>query len=562
MEPIKKKKAVPARPHGNLNAFGTMLKPVQSMLQHPKTTIVEVATNDEEEKQPASAQAADISGKVMKTKDDCQLIVDDTSLCARGMPYPFEKKTALESEACSENLQYTYSQYRKRGVVFAAFFKKTATLKSALLSLPKSRSNNEKIAIIYSHPRVNGHRTHEAFPCKRLDKSISPLVSHPGVFLYVYDEQNSTSVAYTFVCADHCFIADTYTKRSVTLVFRKQLQEQIMKCDINNGLLLFRLSAGEANLRMEFFRSDRNICAPDHIHLKYLDVAMNVECILQMPVLSDEYSQWLHIELEVGFIEKIIHDSVYGNGRAASGTAKCKGKDDNDDLLSAADADQVVVFRVYFRHVDQRGILVIQKCSLQPGIAETEITFSDLLPKRKDGIMIDMDPGKRAFFVMDSGNIGVGASPMLDDEAMFQEDDYVPSVPPPTTKTNRLAGYTQIAFCATNRRALIKAMCNGGPPVQNKGDMSILPSTRRPILMIPHRYDKSIDTQSSICGNGMLALVQTVGYEEAPKAFEVVKAVAELQLDESSYSSIPEPDEMADLATCVISFDCTDKSFV
>ena len=80
--------------------------------------------------------------------------------------------------------------------------------------------------------------------------------------------------------------------------------------------------------------------------------------------------------------------------------------------------------------------------------------------------------------------------------------------------------------------------------------------------MIPHRYDKSIDTQSSICGNGMLALVQTVGYEEAPKAFEVVKAVAELQLDESSYSSIPEPDEMADLATCVISFDCTDKSFV
>ena len=70
MEPIKKKKAVPARPHGNLNAFGTMLKPVQSMLQHPKTTIVEVATNDEEEKQPASAQAADISGKVMKTKDD------------------------------------------------------------------------------------------------------------------------------------------------------------------------------------------------------------------------------------------------------------------------------------------------------------------------------------------------------------------------------------------------------------------------------------------------------------------------------------------------------------
>ena len=561
MEPAKNKKVSPAKPHGNLNSFGAMLKPVKSLLQE-KNTPIEIVEGCEEEKDPVSAQGGDSSGKVMKTRDDCQLIVDETSLCARGLPYPFEKKTALESEQCSENLQQTYAQYRKRGVMFAAFFKKTATLKSALMSLPRSRSNNEKIAIIYSHPRVSGHRTHEAFPCKRMDQSISPLVSHPGVFFYVYDEQNSTSVAYTFVCADHCFIADTFTKRCVTLVFRKQLQEQIMKCDINNGLLLFRLSTGEANLRMEFFRSDRNICAPDHIHLKYLDVGMNVECILQMPVLSDEYSQWLYIELEMGFIEKILHDSSYGNGRGASGSIKGKGKDESDDLLAAADADQIVVFRVYFRPVDQRGTLVIQKCSLQPGIAETEISFSDLLPKRKDGIMIDMDPGKRAFFVMDSGNIGVGASPMLlDDDALFQDDGYVPSAPPPTPKTNRLAGYTQIAFCATNRRALVKAMCNGGPPPHTKGDNNILPSTRRPILMIPHRYGKSIDTQSSICGNGMLALVQTVGYEEAPKAFEVMKAVAELQLDESSYSSIPGPDEMVDLATCVISFDCTDRSF-
>ena len=76
MEPAKNKKVSPAKPHGNLNSFGAMLKPVKSLLQE-KNTPIEIVEGCEEEKDPVSAQGGDSSGKVMKTRDDCQLIAPE-----------------------------------------------------------------------------------------------------------------------------------------------------------------------------------------------------------------------------------------------------------------------------------------------------------------------------------------------------------------------------------------------------------------------------------------------------------------------------------------------------
>ena len=60
----------------------------------------------------------------------------------------------------------------------------------------------------------------------------------------------------------------------------------------------------------------------------------------------------------------------------------------------------------------------------------------------------------------------------------------------------------------------------------------------------------------------MLVLVQTVGLDEAPKAFEVIKAMAEMELDDETYTMIPTPTDIPGLASYISYDGATDKSFL
>ncbi len=191
----------------------------------------------------------------------------------------------------------------------------------------------------------------------------------------------------------------------------------------------------------------------------------------------------------------------------------------------------------------------------KPELVKVKLFLTDLIPKQKEGLMMNMDPGKRAFFVMDSSGLGSGSTQLLGDEALFLDSSE------PTKKAPfrpRLDGYVQMGFCATNRALFCKAMGNGFP---RRKDMSPL-TEKRPILMIPHRYEQNSEAPNFICGNGMLVLVQTVGLDEAPKAFEVIKAMAEMELDDETYTMIPTPTDIPGLASYISYDGATDKSFL
>ena len=494
--------------------------------------------------QSQKAVADEGATRPMRSIESLELAVDESSRCALGKPYPYNDPCALETLSSEGDvLKKTYTMYRKRGVMALAFFKKLTALKQAVASLPKSTSKDDKLVIMFTNPKVPGFRSHEVLPAKRLDPTVSPLSDLPGIFIGSFDVKTKVEMSYAFVCSNQCFIAEHFMERLTLYVYRTKFQELLMKADSGSSLILFRQSKGAMCINLEFCCTGGAKRASSYASIPLLEAEFDIEHCIQIPVINDEYCQWIYIETSSGFMEKIAGSGPkpsMSSSQARSNKGKTNGAEEDEHALSLADC--IVAFRLYENIKLSKWVLVVQTTHTIPGAYETVAVFADLVPRTGNDKMMQMEVGKRIFF---SHVENETSYPAHDDKAA----------------TGRmLDGYVETLVCVTQKTLLTKVFSSS----LNQGSASAIQG-RRPVLMLPFAYDKSLFKENGGLvmnqGGSFMAVVQSWGVEEAPKSFEITKAILTREVDSDMYASFPSPLEIMDYSGLIDEDDSTDSAF-
>jgi hypothetical protein len=261
-----------------------------------------------------------------------------------------------------------------------------------------------------------------------------------------------------------------------------------------------------------------------------LDTPVSLEHCLQVPVVNDEYGQWMYIEMMPGFIEKTLGTQSYGASERKSKRSKVEEK----GFVNMSDC--VTAFRVFENAASSSWLLVVQTTHLTPG-SHGDVTFIASLdakePENQNG-MVKMEVGSRL---------------------------YLRQVSRSSTNMNHfdqgtgcfLKNYKEVAACVT-KTELISRLFSGGASTSS---VSAIESSK-PILLLPYNYQK-VDEEDRM--GSFMAVVQSWGVQDMPKSFEIIKAIATIPLDEKLHDTLPCPFQLSSYSTLIDDDDATDSLF-
>jgi hypothetical protein len=485
------------------------------------------------------------SERSMKTIDSLVLLSDEGSIRSKNSPYPSMLPTSVESRMdLSDKQKEMFKRYRKHSVTTLAIFNSTAALKQAVSSFPKAESTEEKSMLMFTDPDVPGFKSFEVLPMHHLDKTFSPLRDLPGIILTATNPSSAKKVSVAHITADQVFIADTFIQRDVSCMCLDHLIEVVERIADDKSLVIFKLAGEDDRLHFQTYSTTGKDRSPENVVLPLLDCADIDEAGCQLPIISDEYSQWIYIDLEPGFLQAFLAPSKHRRFQR-----KGSQKESPEESQGAVDANRSVMFKVYANATGTEAMLVVQTAEPRPTTTKQETVFKKLSPARGNLLTSKTEVGQRIFLSMGGSAKKEGS---VDDMMSLLDDE---------TEEDPAACGDILNGCNKLISATVMPIEKARAIVCSSSSKSV--QIRRPILMLPFVYDESIHaTNGAMSDNGGLAVyIETLGREEAPRSYQITRAATCLDNTEEVLEQFPPLEKVVDVTGSFNPADVTDGRF-
>jgi hypothetical protein len=472
---------------------------------------------------------------------------DKGSLRSEGHPYPEHKLTSMEnSDSLPQSLRDVFARYRKQHVVVAAFFGNPSCLRSALSAVPVGEGTQSAL-VSFSHPDVKGFATQEAVPALIQDKLVTPLRDLPNINIVINSGAGLQAATFIQAPADHVFIADHFIRRETCSVSLEQLQDVLERAPVDRALLIYRV-VGDKYLRLQMCAVSGEDRSPTDVTIPTRDLDEADRAMEQYPILADTFSEWAYLQLNPGFLESALATTR----RRGAGSKQSQKKGNMDDVdENVGDANRLVLFRIFAQN-NESALLVVQIAEPPPSVTPEVMIIRKMVPLRGTSIWSNLECGMRLAMTMvggfghSSGGVDMSLEGLLAGDGDDGDDDGEKG------NGNVLAGYTQLAFCAMNVGRARDVFCATPTSIQ----------TARPILLLPHVYDPTLDSKKPLEDHGgLIAFAQGLPREAAPRTFTIVRSSTTLDCTGDVMEQFPVPSSAISVVGHFNPADMVDPSF-